>query len=71
MPRYRDQLDENKRPTPEAWPSICGSMKAAADYAHWHGFFELQQDLYKLQLIHAKRLETGQIEPDALSAKKH
>ena len=39
-----------------------GAMMGAPDYAHWHGFFELQQDLYKLQLIHAKRLETGVIE---------
>jgi hydroxylamine dehydrogenase len=39
-----------------------GAMMGAPDYAHWHGFFELQQDLYKLQQIHAKRMETGQIE---------
>lgn len=36
-------------------------MMGAPDYAHWHGFFELQQDLYKLQSIHKKRLETGKI----------
>jgi hypothetical protein len=28
-----------------------GAMMGAADYAHWHGFFELQQDLYKLEQI--------------------
>ncbi|SEF91794.1 multiheme c-type cytochrome [Oceanospirillum linum] len=39
-----------------------GAMMGAPDYAHWHGFFELQQDLYKLQAIHKKRLETGKIE---------
>lgn len=39
-----------------------GALMGAADYAHWHGFFELQQDLYKLQQIHAKRLESGTIE---------
>lgn len=39
-----------------------GAMMAGPDYAHWHGFFELQQSLYKLQAIHRKRLETGEIE---------
>jgi hypothetical protein len=39
-----------------------GAMMGAADYAHWHGFFELQQDLYKLEQIHARRLESGKIE---------
>jgi hypothetical protein len=37
-------------------------MMGTPDYAHWHGFFELQQDLCKLKGIHAKRLETGEIE---------
>ncbi|MBL6990807.1 MAG: cytochrome c3 family protein [Bacteriovoracaceae bacterium] len=31
------------------------------DYAHWHGFFELMQDLYQLKQIYAKRLKTGKI----------
>ncbi len=39
-----------------------GALMGAPDYAHWHGFFELQQDLYKLQEIHEKRLATGRIE---------
>ncbi len=39
-----------------------GAMMGAPDYAHWHGFFELQQDLYKLEQIHRRRLETGEIE---------
>lgn len=39
-----------------------GAMMGAADYAHWHGFFELQQDLYKLEQIHQQRMETGEIE---------
>jgi hydroxylamine dehydrogenase len=39
-----------------------GALMGAPDYAHWHGFFELQQDLYKLEGIHEKRLETGVIE---------
>ena len=39
-----------------------GAMMGGPDYAHWHGFFELQQDLYKLQEIHKKRLASGKIE---------
>lgn len=39
-----------------------GAMMAGPDYAHWHGFFELQQDLYKLEEIYQKRIETGEIE---------
>ena len=39
-----------------------GAMMGAPDWAHWHGFFELQQDLYKLEAIYDKRIETGQIE---------
>jgi hypothetical protein len=38
------------------------ALHQAPDYAHWHGFFELQQDLYKLEHIHATRLKTGKIE---------
>ena len=34
----------------------------APDYAHWHGFFELQQDLYDLEAIYNQRMETGTIE---------
>ena len=39
-----------------------GAMMGGPDYAHWHGFFELQQDLYKLEDIYAKRIENGTIE---------
>ena len=39
-----------------------GAMMGAADYAHWHGFFELQQDLYKLEQIYKKRMDSGEIE---------
>jgi len=38
------------------------AMMGAPDWAHWHGFFELQQDLYRLQDIYNYRMETGQIE---------
>ncbi len=39
-----------------------GALMGAPDYAHWHGFFELQQDLYKLEGIYEKRIRTGKIE---------
>ena len=39
-----------------------GAMMGAPDWAHWHGFFELQQDLYKLEEIYNTRMETGVIE---------
>jgi hydroxylamine dehydrogenase len=39
-----------------------GAMMGAPDYAHWHGFFELQQDLYKLRQIYQQRMESGAIE---------
>lgn len=39
-----------------------GGAMGAPDYAHWHGVFEVQQDLYKLKSIFEKRLKTGKIE---------
>jgi hypothetical protein len=39
-----------------------GAMMGAPDYAHWHGFFELQQDLYKLEKIYEKRVASGEME---------
>ncbi|MGD9948838.1 MAG: multiheme c-type cytochrome [Desulfobulbus sp.] len=39
-----------------------GAAMGGPDYAHWHGVFELQQDLYKLKSIYNKRLKTGTIE---------
>jgi len=39
-----------------------GAAMGGPDYAHWHGVFELQQDLYKLKRIAAKRLKEGKIE---------
>lgn len=39
-----------------------GAMMGAPDYAHWHGFFELQQDLYKLEQIYEQRMESGKID---------
>ena len=39
-----------------------GAAMGGPDYAHWHGVFELQQDLYELKAIHKHRMETGKIE---------
>ena len=39
-----------------------GGLMGGPDYAHWHGFFVLQQDLYKLENIYHKRLKSGKIE---------
>jgi len=39
-----------------------GAMMGAPDYAHWHGFFELQQALYKLEKIYQKRMDSGEVE---------
>lgn len=39
-----------------------GALMGGPDWAHWHGFFELQQDLYKMEEIYNKRIETGVIE---------
>jgi len=37
-------------------------MMGGPDHTHCHGFFELQQDLYKLEDIYNKRLASGKIE---------
>ena len=37
-------------------------MMGGPDWAHWHGFFELQQKLYKMEDIYDQRIETGEIE---------
>jgi hypothetical protein len=39
-----------------------GATMAGPDYAHWHGVFVLQQDLFKLKTIYNKRMKTGKIE---------
>ncbi|BEG56570.1 hypothetical protein NHP21005_02580 [Helicobacter sp. NHP21005] len=39
-----------------------GGIMAAPDYSHWHGVFEVQQDIRKLRKIYAKRLKTNKIE---------
>jgi len=39
-----------------------GALMGGPDWAHWHGFFDLMQDIYKLEDIYEQRIETGQIE---------
>lgn len=39
-----------------------GALMNGPDYSHWHGVFELQQDIRKMQDIYNKRLKTGKIE---------
>jgi len=39
-----------------------GSAMGAPDWSHWHGFFELQQDLYELKQIYEERMKKGKIE---------
>jgi formate-dependent nitrite reductase cytochrome c552 subunit len=39
-----------------------GATHGAPDYAHWHGFFELMQDLYELEKMYKKRIDSGEIE---------
>jgi formate-dependent nitrite reductase cytochrome c552 subunit len=39
-----------------------GAMMGAPDWAHWHGFFMLQQKLYRAEDIYNLRMETGVIE---------
>ncbi len=38
-----------------------GALMGGPDWAHWHGFFDLQQDLYRLQDIYDYRIATGEI----------
>lgn len=39
-----------------------GALMGGADWAHWHGFFDLMQDIYTLEEIYEMRIETGVIE---------
>lgn len=42
-----------------------GAMMGAPDWAHWHGFFMLQQKLNLATAIYETRMETGEIETAA------
>ena len=39
-----------------------GALMGAPDYAHWHGVFDVQQQIRKMRTIYQKRIETGKIE---------
>jgi len=39
-----------------------GAMMGAPDYAHWHGFFELMQDMNEMKAIYKNRMKSGKIE---------
>ncbi len=39
-----------------------GALMGGPDYAHWHGVFELQQDIRELQNIYNARIKNGKIE---------
>ena len=39
-----------------------GAMMGGPDWAHWHGFFDLMQNLYAMEDIYEQRIETGKIE---------
>ena len=39
-----------------------GAMMGAPDYAHWHGVFDVQQQIRKMRTIYQKRIESGKIE---------
>jgi len=39
-----------------------GALMGAPDYAHWHGVFEVQQDIRKLKSVYNERMKTGKIE---------
>ncbi len=39
-----------------------GALMGAPDYSHWHGVFELQQDIRELRGIYEKRIKSGKIE---------
>ncbi|ABK81848.1 beta-ketoacyl-ACP synthase [Campylobacter fetus] len=39
-----------------------GAVMGAPDYAHWHGVFEVQQDIKKLRTIYDARIKSGKIE---------
>ncbi len=42
-----------------------GALMGGPDWAHWHGFFQLQQKLNLATAIYEQRMETGEIETAA------
>ena len=39
-----------------------GAMMGAPDYAHWHGVFDVQQQVRKMRVIYEQRIKSGKIE---------
>ena len=39
-----------------------GALMGGPDYSHWHGVFEVQQDIRELRAIYNKRIKSGKIE---------
>ncbi len=39
-----------------------GALMGGPDYSHWHGVFEVQQDIRELRAIYNKRMKSGKIE---------
>jgi len=39
-----------------------GAMMGSPDWTHWHGFFTMQQKLYRATEIYELRMKTGEIE---------
>lgn len=39
-----------------------GALMGGPDYAHWHGVFEVQQDLELMKTIYEKRMKSGKID---------
>ncbi|PSM51551.1 multiheme c-type cytochrome [Campylobacter blaseri] len=39
-----------------------GALMGGPDYSHWHGVFEVKNDIRELRKIYKKRIETGKIE---------
>ena len=46
-----------------------GATHGAPDYAHWHGFFEIMQDLYELETMYERRVASGEIEDQGGTAR--
>ena len=39
-----------------------GALMGGPDYSHWHGVFEVKNDIRKLRKIYKKRMESGKVE---------
>ena len=39
-----------------------GALMAGPDYSHWHGVFEVKNDIRKLRKIYKERIESGKVQ---------